>query len=46
MTQVLTVSGTTITTNTPVLVKACSNTQLQSPAVQLSTNTIAVVYQD
>lgn len=43
--QVLTVSGTTITTNTPVLVKAFSGTGILS-ATQLGTDSNALIYQD
>jgi hypothetical protein len=41
--QVLSVSGTTITTNTPVLVKVVNST-LTSQAVQLGTDSVALVY--
>lgn len=44
-TQVLTVSGTTITTNTPVLVKAMNGSGKAS-ADQLTTNSVVVIYLD
>lgn len=43
--QVLTVSGTTISTNTPVLVKVASGA-VRTSADQISTNTILLTYQD
>jgi hypothetical protein len=44
--QVLTVSGTTITTNTPVTVKSAANSRLRVKSIQLQTNSILCVYQD
>lgn len=44
--QIVTVSGTTITTNTPVLIKAFSNSNLLVTADQLATNEVILVYQD